>query len=125
MQTHAEKGAKIVQKLLSHYEDDLFRKIAVNVAHFHHEKWNGKGYPSQLSGTDIPFEARVMALADVFDALVSKRVYKSRMSYDQAFEIIRKDSGSHFDPDLSVEFIQCREKLEALYNSYDDDFDKV
>lgn len=125
MQTHAEKGAKIVQKLLSHYEDDLFRKIAVNVAHFHHEKWNGKGYPSQLSGIDIPFEARVMALADVFDALVSKRVYKSRMSYDQAFEIIRKDSGSHFDPDLSVEFIQCREKLEALYNSYDDDFDKV
>jgi len=118
MKQHSEKGSIIVKKILTHSEDRTFKEVAENVAHYHHEKWNGLGYPEQLSGEEIPFEARIMALADVFDALVSKRVYKTAMSYDAAFDIIQKDSGIHFDPVLAGEFLKCRSKLEELYNSY-------
>lgn len=120
MKKHSEKGAVIVAKILDNTDDELFKRIAVNVAHYHHEKWNGTGYPTRISGTDIPFEARVMALADVFDALVSKRVYKSSFSYDKAFDIIRESSGEHFDPQLCKEFLACRNELETLYDSYTD-----
>ncbi|MGN1089750.1 MAG: HD-GYP domain-containing protein, partial [Huintestinicola sp.] len=90
------------------------------IAHFHHEKWNGTGYPSRIAGKAIPFEARVMAVADVFDALVSKRVYKESYSFDKAFDIIESSGGEHFDPGLCNEFLQCRPQLEALFNSYTD-----
>lgn len=120
MKTHSEKGAHIVAQILQSSEDILFNNIAVNVAHFHHEKWNGTGYPKGLSEKVIPFEARIMALADVFDALVSRRVYKSQFSYDKAFGIIEESCGQHFDPDLCAEFLKCRPKLEKLYNSYGD-----
>ena len=86
------------------------------MAHYHHEKWNGQGYPRQLSGEEIPIEARIMALADVFDALVSKRCYKIEMSYDQAFKIIEESLGSHFDPELGEIFLQCRPQLENFYD---------
>lgn len=121
MKKHAAAGAVIVEKVLSEVDDEEFKSIAINVAHFHHEKWNGKGYPEGISGTDIPVEARIMALADVFDALVSKRCYKDRMSYDKAFGIIEGDLGSHFDPELGKLFLECRPDLEALYDGYDCD----
>lgn len=120
MKQHSAKGAVIVEQILHHVDDAKFRQIAVNVAHFHHEKWDGRGYPEGISGTDIPFEARVMALADVFDALVSKRVYKESFGYDRAFNIIEESCGSHFDPDLCKAFLECRPQLEALYDSYTD-----
>lgn len=120
MKKHSAKGAVIVERILQNTEDITFKKIAVNVAHYHHEKWDGKGYPEGLSGTDIPFEARVMALADVFDALVSKRVYKDSYGYDKAFSIIEESCGTHFEPQLCKEFLKCRQMLEELYNSYDD-----
>lgn len=85
MKRHSAEGAKIVESILRGVEDDEFVEIAKNVAHYHHEKWNGKGYPEGLSKTDIPVEARIMALADVFDALVSKRCYKEAFTYDKAF----------------------------------------
>lgn len=119
MKKHSEKGAVIVERILQNSEDEEFKLIAVNVAHFHHEKWDGNGYPTKIKGEEIPFEARVMALADVFDALVSKRVYKDSFSYDKAFQIIEESSGTHFDPQLCSEFLECRKQLEALYNSYD------
>lgn len=118
MKTHAEKGAVIVSKVLTESDDEESNTIAINVAHYHHEKWNGEGYPEKISGEDIPLEARIMALADVFDALVSKRCYKESMTYDQAFAIIEESLGSHFDPVLGKAFIECRPELEALYNSY-------
>lgn len=118
MKTHSAKGAVIVAKILKNSEDELFKKIAVNVAHYHHEKWNGQGYPEKISGMDIPFEARVMALADVFDALVSKRVYKDSFDYERAFSIIEESCGTHFDPVLCKAFLECREELIALYDSY-------
>ena len=116
MKTHSAKGADIVAQVLAEVQDDKFKEIAINVAHYHHEKWDGKGYPEGLSGTDIPLEARIMALADVFDALVSKRCYKEAFDYDRAFGIIEESLGSHFDPELGQIFIECRPKLEKLYN---------
>jgi len=119
MKKHSEKGARIVAKILKHSTDMQFRTIAVHIARSHHEKWNGMGYPQGLKGVNIPFEARIMALADVFDALVSKRVYKESMDFDQAFAIIEESSGSHFDPTLCHEFLQCRPEFEKLYASYE------
>lgn len=118
MKKHAEEGARIVENILQGVEEYSFVEIAKNVAHYHHEKWNGKGYPEGLSGTDIPVEARIMALADVFDALVSKRCYKEAFSYDKAFAIIKESMGEHFDPELGRIFLECRSDLEALYDGY-------
>lgn len=117
MKEHPAKGAIIVEKVLSHINDNDFRRIAINVAHYHHEKWDGTGYPENLKGEAIPMEARIMALADVFDALVSKRCYKEAKSFDEAFEIIKNDLGKHFDPVIGQIFIECREQLEAYYSS--------
>ena len=119
MKKHSEKGAEIVKQILKGVEDEEFVNIAVNVAHFHHEKWNGEGYPARLSGIEIPPEARIMALADVFDALVSKRCYKEKMDYDRAFSIIEESLGSHFDPEIGKLFLKCRPQLEAYYNNID------
>lgn len=116
MKKHSEKGAEIVAQILNGVEDEEFVQIAINVAHYHHEKWNGQGYPEKISGIAIPPEARIMALADVFDALVSKRCYKEKMDYDKAFGIIEESLGSHFDPEIGKLFLKCRPQLEAYYN---------
>ena len=117
MKEHPAKGAVIVEKVLSDINDDDFRRIAINVAHYHHEKWDGSGYPEGIKGEAIPLEARIMALADVFDALVSKRCYKEAKSFDEAFEIIKNDLGKHFDPVIGKIFIECRPRLEEYYTS--------
>ncbi len=116
MKKHSAEGARVVKQILEGVEEEHFVQIAVNVAHYHHEKWNGTGYPNGLSGEAIPVEARMMALADVFDALVSKRCYKDAFSYDKAFAIIEESLGSHFDEKLGRLFIACRPELEELYN---------
>ena len=118
MKKHSAEGARIVETVLVDTDDEKFKKVAVNVAHYHHEKWDGSGYPNRISGEDIPYEARIMALADVFDALVSKRCYKDSFTYDKAFEIIQDSLGSHFDPTLGKIFIACRDDLEELYKNY-------
>lgn len=114
MKRHTTEGAKIVTHILQSVEDEEFVEIAKNVALYHHEKYNGKGYPQGISGENIPLEARIMALADVFDALVSERCYKKAFTFDEAFEIIEKDLGEHFDPQLGRIFIDCREELEEI-----------
>lgn len=119
MKKHAAAGGKIVDEILVGVEDEDFVKIAHNVAMYHHEKYDGTGYPTGIKGEEIPIEARIMALADVFDALVSKRCYKDAYSYDKAFGIIKESIGSHFDPKLGEVFLQCREKLESMYNGSD------
>ena len=117
MKKHSEIGYHMVNEILSGVEDPEFVRVAENVAHYHHEKINGAGYPDGLKGEEIPVEARIMALADVFDALVSKRCYKDAFSYERAYEIIEKDSGSHFDEQLAKVFLSCKEELEQYYNS--------
>ncbi len=115
MKKHPVEGAKIVEQILGGIEEESFVRIAVNIARYHHEKWEGTGYPDGLSGESIPVEARMMALADVFDALVSKRCYKEAFSFDKATEIIEESLGHHFDPALGRIFISCRPELEDLY----------
>jgi response regulator RpfG family c-di-GMP phosphodiesterase len=115
MKTHADKGAAIVENLLAEIESPFFVEIAKNVACFHHERFDGSGYPYGLFGANIPFEARVMAVADVYDALVSKRCYKEQMSFEEAYNLIMNSMGTHFDPRLRDCFVACREKLEHYY----------
>ena len=119
MKKHAENGAKIMNKVLEDVDDKEFVSVATNVAHYHHEKYNGTGYPDRLRGENIPFEARIMALADVFDALASRRYYKEPMSYDEAFEIIRQELGHHFDPHLGRIFISLKQEIITLYESFE------
>lgn len=116
MKNHSMCGANLVYEVLSESRNISFIRIAINMAHYHHEKWDGSGYPEGLSGEDIPIESRIMALADVFDALVSKRCYKDSFSYDKAFQIIEESLGSHFDPKLGRAFLNCRKEIEELYD---------
>ncbi|MGN0608277.1 MAG: HD domain-containing phosphohydrolase [Oscillospiraceae bacterium] len=124
MKKHSAEGQRIVKHILEGVEEAEFVKIAENIAHYHHEKWDGSGYPDGLTGENIPIEARIMALADVFDALVSKRCYKEAYSYDKAFSIMEDSIGTHFDPNLGKIFLKCRPELEALYDSVCNDLEK-
>jgi putative two-component system response regulator len=117
MKTHAAEGARIVHEILKGTDDDDFRRIAENVAHYHHERWDGQGYPDGLEGDEIPLEARIMAIADVYDALVSKRAYKERMSFEEADKIIMESMGRQFDKRLEPYYVAARPKLEAYYRA--------
>ena len=117
MKTHAAEGARIVAQILDGTDDKEFAKIAINVAHYHHERWDGSGYPKGLKGDEIPLEARIMAIADVYDALVSKRVYKESMSFEQANKIIMEGMSAQFDKRLEPYYVSARPKLEEYYKS--------
>lgn len=116
MKTHTTEGAKVI--------DDVIHKVgniksgylneAKNMAHYHHEKWNGKGYPEGLAGEDIPLSARIMAVADVFDALVSRRCYKPPFTFEDAMGIIQKDAGTHFDPNVVKAFVDAQVRVRAV-----------
>ncbi|MCR5418283.1 MAG: HD domain-containing protein [Lachnospiraceae bacterium] len=117
MKMHAPKGAELLHSVIASIEDPYFVQIAENMAHYHHERWNGTGYPDKLTGEQIPMEARVMAIADVYDALVSKRCYKDAMTYEEAATIIREGMGTQFDPALADVFETCRPRLEKYYSA--------
>ena len=117
MKKHAVEGAKVIHEILKGTDDKEFQKIAENVAHYHHERWDGSGYPEGLKGEEIPFEARIMAIADVYDALVSKRVYKDSMSFEEADKIIMEGMGKHFDEGLKEYYVNARPKLEKYYSA--------
>ena len=116
MQTHAQKSGELVENILKDVEDEYFVMIAQNMARHHHEKWNGAGYPDHKKGGDIPLEARIMAIADVYDALVSKRCYKEPMNFEEASKVMMESMGSHFDPQMQEVFVKSREKLETYYS---------
>lgn len=109
---HAAEGGRIVREVLGSIAEKEYVDIAAMVASGHHEKWDGSGYPEHLSGEDIPLCARIMAIADVFDALISKRCYKESMSIDEAFRIIAGSAGSHFDPVLAELYVTLRPEIE-------------
>jgi len=115
MKTHAAKSGEMVLILLDGVEEEHFVNTAFHIARYHHERWDGKGYPEGLVGTMIPPEARIMAVADVYDALVSKRCYKEPMSFEQAADIMCQGMGTQFDPNMKKVFLACREKLEEYY----------
>jgi len=105
IKNHCTNGEKIIDRIISKTKDDGFLHHAKIFAGYHHEKWDGTGYPRKLSGQNIPLEGRLMAIADVYDALISERPYKKPMSHDKAVEIIQKDSGTFFDPKLVEVFL--------------------
>ena len=117
---HSTFGGQVVTQILSGIASDEEIKFASDIATYHHEWWDGKGYPEGLKGEDIPLCARIMAIADVFDALVSKRCYKDALSTDEAFRIIKEESGSHFDPKLVRVFLKHKEKYIEICNTITD-----
>lgn len=116
MKLHAEIGGDIIREAFRNLGDEDYRKMAFEVARYHHEKWNGKGYPDGLKSNEIPICARIMAVADVFDAISEKRCYRDAMPMDDCFEIIEKGSGQDFDPVIADTFIDMREKVEAVHS---------
>ncbi len=120
MKKHAAEGARVIHEILLHTDDESFKVIAENVAHYHHERWDGSGYPDHLSGEEIPYEARIMAIADVYDALVSKRVYKEAYDFAKADSIIMEGMGTQFDPGLKSVYENARPRLEEYYKKQKD-----
>lgn len=115
MQRHVEYGVKI----LGHYRSPLL-DLAKEIAQCHHEKWDGSGYPNGLSGENIPLSARIVAIADVFDALTSERPYKQAWQTDKAFDYLRQESGCHFEPDLVDAFIGLEAEIEEIKRTFSD-----
>jgi response regulator RpfG family c-di-GMP phosphodiesterase len=117
MKTHVRIGYETLVEVGQQYDKNEFLKMGMDIAQYHHEKWDGTGYNKGLKGTEIPLSARIMALADVYDALRSKRVYKDAFSHEKSMEIIYSNKGSHFDPVLVDLFVRYQEEFKSLYES--------
>jgi putative two-component system response regulator len=126
MKTHTTLGRDAIQ-----YAEDrlgksvLFLAVAKEIAFSHQEKWDGSGYPCGLAGEAIPISARLMAVADVYDALISRRVYKEPIPHEQAVQIIKAGRGRHFDPDVTDAFLQLTGQFRAIANRYADSDDDL
>jgi putative two-component system response regulator len=121
MKAHPRLGRDIIQ----HAEDQLgmhlpFLQIAKEIAYGHQEKWDGSGYPEGLGGDAIPISARLMAVADVYDALISRRVYKEGMPHEKAVDIMVEGRGKHFDPDILDAFLQLQPEFRAIAARFHD-----
>ena len=117
MKTHVNIGYETLIDSYKMYTGNIFLKIGIEMARYHHEKWDGSGYMQKLSGDAIPLSARIMALSDVYDALRSKRVYKEAFSHEKARAIINEGRGSHFDPRIADVFIKHHLLFEDIYAS--------
>ena len=114
MKSHTTAGNQIIASAMSLVSDSGYLKEAKNLATYHHERWDGSGYPSGKSGEDIPLSARIMAVADVFDALVSKRSYKEPFSFEKAMSIIEEGAGTQFDPQIAKIFVEAGEEARKI-----------
>jgi putative two-component system response regulator len=115
MKTHTTLGRDAILVAEQHLDlPHSFLRIAREIAYSHQEKWDGSGYPEGLSGDDIPISARLMAVADVYDALISQRIYKEAMPHEQAVAILREGRGTHFDPDVVDAFLEIAEEFRAI-----------
>lgn len=118
MKKHTENGGKIVQETFGNLGNEQYAEMAYQVARFHHEKWNGKGYPEGLSEKEIPLCARIMAVADVFDAVSEKRCYREAMPLEKCFEIIQEGRGKEFEPVLVDVFLDIRDRVEEIHRNF-------
>lgn len=114
MKQHAPRGGKLIRDNMSSIVEKEFVDIAVDMASYHHEKWDGSGYPEGRKGEEIPLPARIMAVADVFDALSAKRQYKEKMPISQVLEIMKDGRGTHFDPLILDVFLGMQDELEEM-----------
>ena len=121
MKTHTTAGENIIQQAIELVATDAgYLREAKNLAAYHHEKWDGTGYPNGIRGEQIPLSARVMAVADVYDALVSKRSYKPPFDFEKAFRIVEEGAGTHFDPDCAAAFLKVKKEAEAIAEEFND-----
>ena len=118
MKTHTSLGSAIIDRAIAMVPDSAYREEARNLSEYHHEKWDGTGYPNGISGEDIPLSARIMAVADVFDALVSRRSYKPPFSFEQAMDIIRDGAGTHFDPQVAEAFLGASDRVRKVAEEF-------
>lgn len=116
MKSHSARGGEIIKETFSEIADEDYGEMAYEVARYHHEKWNGRGYPEGLSGENIPLSARIMTVADVFDAVSEKRCYRDAMSIDKCFEIISDGIDRDFDPIIAKTFLEMRETITEIRN---------
>ena len=117
MKKHTTIGGDILERAISEIHGESYLREARNLAKYHHEKWIGGGYPEGLSGEDIPLSARIMAIADVFDAVSQKRVYKEAFAFDKSVEIIYRDSGTSFDPKCVEAFMDSLDEIKEVLES--------
>lgn len=123
MHSHVEIGRTVIENAINSYnKTNEFLTIASNIAYSHHEKWDGSGYPLGLKGEDIPLEGRMMALADVYDALISRRYYKEALSFEEAEAIILADRGKHFDPAVVDAFAVLKDEFRAVAQRYNEEY---
>ena len=120
MKTHTTAGGKILTSIIKMVPEAHYLEEAINLATYHHERWDGRGYPTGLAGENIPLSARIMAVADVFDALVSKRSYKEGFPLEKAMNIIVEESGTHFDPQLVEVFVAAKDKVFEVAKKFSD-----
>ena len=118
MKTHTTEGKELLDRVIESVEGESYLEEGRNLAAYHHEKWNGSGYPEGLAGEEIPLSARIMAIADVFDALTSRRCYKDPMSFEKAVNIIKEDAGTHFDPKCAEAFLDSLDEVKAVLDYY-------
>jgi putative two-component system response regulator len=114
IKTHTSEGEKIIDGIIHETGDEDFLYSAKLFAGYHHEKWDGTGYPRGLKGLDIPLHGRIMAIADVYDALVSERPYKNAFTHEEAVDIIRSGRGTQFDPKIVDVFIESSDLFEEV-----------
>ena len=114
MKKHVELGAISLQKMINETDKESFLYTARDMAHYHHEKWDGTGYPSGLKGEEIPISARIMAIADVYDALTTKRPYKEPFSHEDTVNIIIEGREKGFDPNMIDVFKEISYKFEMV-----------
>lgn len=121
MKTHSRLGRDAIEQAEHDADQPVeFLRMAKDIAHYHHEKWDGSGYPDGLAGEAIPIPARLMALADVFDALIARRAYKAPFPFERAVEIIREGRGSHFDPAVVDAFLARLDEFETIAKGHAD-----
>ncbi len=120
MQLHVEVGAESIREIERRLGTSNFLEMAREIAHSHHEHWNGAGYPNNLSGEQIPLAARIVAIADVYDALSARRIYKEPYPHAQCVEIIRREAGKQFDPDLVEIFLDVAPQFEEIAQRFED-----
>ncbi len=114
IKTHTTVGAQIIQSLIDSGQNDWYIRHCYDICLYHHERWDGKGYPMGICGASIPISARIVALVDVYDALVSERCYKKAYTHEEAIEIIRESSGTHFDPAIVDAFLNINEMFKNI-----------
>ena len=120
MKTHAAQGAEKLEAVQRKFPGNAQLDMGIAIAKYHHEKWNGQGYPQGLAGEAIPLAARIMAVVDVYETLRAKRCYKAAFSHEESVDIIVTSGGTHFDPEIVKVFVELKEDFRAIRDEMKD-----